>query len=319
MSDARIAAIARRQHALITNAQAREAIPKRELKRMLDERRLEPVRRGVYRVAGSPESWEQQLAASCLARTGSFASFRAAAALWSLAGFDCDTLEITVPAGQRARLAGVIVHQSEYLGDGHTATRSRIPVTSVARTLCDLSALPTLVSPSLIERALDDAIRRKLLSVRAYKRIAEELASPGRRRATVTRDIWERRTNGWQPGDSQPEVRIAELLVAAGLPRPVQQHRIRIAHRTVRVDLAYPDEMIVIEYDSWQFHGARTAFDLDRARANELELVGQCVLRFTSASSDREIVDTVSDAYRAALAQQTAIVSSVASSVASST
>jgi very-short-patch-repair endonuclease len=79
----------------------------------------------------------------------------------------------------------------------------------------------------------------------------------------------------------------------------VQQHRVRVNGRTVRIDLAYPDALIAIEYDGWDFHRTRGAFDLDRARANELELLGWTVLRFTSASSDQVVVDTV----RAALSR----------------
>ena len=74
----------------------------------------------------------------------------------------------------------------------------------------------------------------------------------------------------------------------------------RIGARTIRIDLAYPDEMIAIEYDSWEFHRGRTAFDGDRARGNELEVRDWCVLRFTSKSSDREILDTVEAALLAA-------------------
>jgi hypothetical protein len=52
----------------------------------------------------------------------SVASFRSAATLWLLAGFDDDVLEITVPGTTRARLDGVIVHQATY---GHRVTARR--------------------------------------------------------------------------------------------------------------------------------------------------------------------------------------------------
>jgi len=54
--------------------------------------------------------------------------------------------------------------------------------------------------------------------------------------------------------------------------------------------------MIVIEYDGWDFHSTRLAFDADRARANELEVIGWTVLRFTSRSSDATVVTIVSAA-----------------------
>ena len=107
------------------------------------------------------------------------------------------------------------------------------------------------------------------------------------------REILAARAPGFHPGESAPELRISRALVAAGLPAPVHQCPFRIGKRTVRADLAYPDAGIVIEYDGWDFHSTRTAFDSDRARANELEILGLTVLRFTSKSSDAQVVATV--------------------------
>jgi very-short-patch-repair endonuclease len=89
-------------------------------------------------------------------------------------------------------------------------------------------------------------------------------------------------------------------LVAAGLPEPVLQHRITLGKRRCRIDLAYPDSKIAIEVDSWEYHGSRTAFDEDRARANDLVVAGWRVLRFTSAITDAQAAATV----RAALSQK---------------
>ena len=51
--------------------------------------------------------------------------------------------------------------------------------------------------------------------------------------------------------------------------------------------------MIVMEYDSWEFHSSRSAFDNDARRRNQMRLAGYNVLEFTSKSSDRDIIDTV--------------------------
>ena len=285
-----LAAIARRQFGLVSHRQALTVVTVGQLKRLLASRRLEPVRRGVYRAAGTPENWHQHLLAACLASPGSVASFRSAAALWLLPELDSDSLEITVVGTRRVRLGGVIVHESQVWGSGHTATKYGIPTTSVARTLCDLTAV---VPPAVVEHAVDDSLRRKLVSLSQLRRIADALDGKGRRRCTVMRTVLEDRLPGYDPGGSAPEVRIGKLLVARGLPSPLPQHRIRIGNRTVRVDLAYPDHGVVIEYDGWDSHRPRTAFNRDRARGNELELLGLTVLRFTSASSDAKIVETV--------------------------
>ena len=63
------------------------------------------------------------------------------------------------------------------------------------------------------------------------------------------------------------------------------------------IDLAYPDELVAIEVDSWEHHGrVRSAFDYDRSRANALVAHGWSVLHFTSRMSDDEIADRTESA-----------------------
>lgn len=275
----------------MSHPQALTVVSANQLRRLLASRRLEPVRRGVYRAAGAPESWRQCLLAACLACPRAVASVTAAGAVWELAGFvEPGELEITVPDARRVRLDGVTVHQSEVWGPGHVAVKHRIPVTSVARTLCDLTAC---ASPRVIEHALDDALRRKLVSLRSVRRVAHALDTKGRRRGTTMRTLLGERQPGFDPGGSVQEVRVAKLLVAAGLPAPVAQHPVRVGGRVLRVDLAYPELGIVIEYDGWDSHRGHGVFHGDRDRGNELELRGLTVLRFTSRSGDERIVTQV--------------------------
>src|SRR5207248_6635125 len=215
------------------------------------------------------------------------------AAVWGFERFPNEVIEITVARRTRRRLEGVTVHDSVVVGPLHRATVGAIPVTSPARTLCDLTAVS---SPWTVEQAVDEALRRKLVTLRTLAHVAEDLDGRGRRRCTAMREILSRRAPGYHPGDSNPEKRIAELLVRAGLPTPTRQHRVRLGTRTVRIDLCYPEAKVAIEYDSWGFHSSRSSFDDDRARANELVMLGFGVLRFTSRSGDQTIVDTVTAA-----------------------
>jgi very-short-patch-repair endonuclease len=288
--DADLHDLARKQHGLVARAQALEHLTAEQVRRRLRVGRLEPVRDGIYRVAGSPQSWEQAVMAACLVVPGSAASFRCAAALWQLDGFARDLVEITIPGRERRRLPGVVVHDSQVVGPLHRANVGVIPVTSPARTLCDLTAVATKWT---VEHAVDEALRRKLVTIRMLTRVAESLEGRGRRRCTWMREILEHRSPGYHPGDSDPERRIAALLVRAGLPKPTQQYRVRVGGRAIRIDLCYPDAKIAIEYDGWEFHRGRQAFDDDRARANDLVLLGFQVLRFTSKSTDQAIIDTV--------------------------
>jgi very-short-patch-repair endonuclease len=292
--------IGSRQHGLVTADQVLESCTPKELEHLVACGRLESMRRGVYRCVGAPETWHQHLLAACLsAGDQAVASFRAAAALWELPGFDADAVEITVPGRQNPRLADVLVHQTNVWGPIHTTRRHRVPVTSVARTLCDITAV---VWPWRVERLVNDAERRGLVTPRQIHRVFRALESKGRRRSTVMRAVLASRLDGVRPGGSDREVDVAKLILRARLPRPVQQHRIRIGRRAIRVDFAYPQLKIAIEYDGWKPHRTRLAFDDDRACDNELEIRGWLVLRFTSRWTRSEIVSTV----RAAIASRAA-------------
>ena len=294
-----ISSTGRKQLGLITTEQALAQLADHELEYLVRSEQLVPLRRSVYRFAGVPESWEQHVLGACLAAgPDAVASFGSAGALWGLRGFDRSGIEITVPGRRNPRLADVVVHQSNHWGPEHTGRRHGVPTTSIARTLCDLTAR---VPPWRIGPLLDDADRRGLVTVRRVERVYRALATKGRRRSTVMRAVLADRLAGFEAGDSPREVDVAKVLVSAGLPRPVGQHLIRLERRPVHVDFAYPELRVAIEYDGWDAHRTRGAFDEDRARDNELEVLGWIVLRFTSRWKRSEIVATV----RAARAART--------------
>jgi very-short-patch-repair endonuclease len=296
MSDSRIAPLASQQHGLITRSQLLEVISANTLERWVRARRLEPLYRSISRIAGVPDSWRQRLLAVCLAAgPEAYASFRSAAALHGFERFDEQELEITHFGHRPSAIAGALIHESAVFDRTHLSKIDGIPVTSVARTLCDLTAI---VRPWMVERVVDEALRRKSVTLERLARIAEDLEGRGRHKCTVMREILEHRVQGYHPGDSDPEKRIADLLVRAGLPEPTKEHPVRLRGKNYRIDLCYPQQRIAIEYDSWGFHNGRQAFDDDRARGNDLVLLGFDVLRFTSRSGDQSIVDTVAAALR---------------------
>ena len=99
------------------------------------------------------------------------------------------------------------------------------------------------------------------------------------------------RWDGYDPGDSDLESRVLRALAAAGLPLPGQQVRVTVGGRRCYLDLAYVEIRLAIEIDSWAYHRFRSAFDGDRAKGNELLLLGWRVLRLTDAMSDAQVVD----------------------------
>jgi very-short-patch-repair endonuclease len=220
---------------------------------------------------------------------------RSAAGLYGFEEYEPEVVEVTLPRGRRAKLRGidVVVHDSNRMPPAHRTVLDSIPVTTVARTLCDLTA----VRPRwAVERVIDTALMRRLTTRERIEVTFSQLAGRGRRRCTIMREILDARDPQAEVAESPGERRIAQLLVEAGLPRPRQQHEVHIGHRVHRLDLAYPEQRIAIEYDGWATHATRSAFDSDRVRQNRLSLAGWRFLRFTSSTSDEMIVRDVSHA-----------------------
>jgi very-short-patch-repair endonuclease len=217
------------------------------------------------------------LAAACLARPGALASHRAAANLWNLDGIDVDLVEITVTRPTRSGSA--LVHRSADLAEFEVVEREAFPCTDPARTLIDLGAV---VVDDILERALEDGLRRGLTSVSRLRWRGRQLARPGRAGPAALRRVLERRPQGAPRTESDLETQFLQCLRAAGVREPVRQHRLRLTDGTmVRLDDAYPEELLFVELDGWASHGGRTAFRQDRRRQNQVVLLGWRPLRFT--------------------------------------
>jgi REase_MTES_1575/AbiEi antitoxin C-terminal domain len=280
--DLRIACIAKGQHGVLSRAQAlRCGATAGAIEWRLRVGRWESPLPGVYKVAGAPTTWRQPAMAACLSLgPRAVASFRAAAALRNFPGIKRATVEVTVPRNRhRIDSSEIIVHTTRELPEEDVTTIDGIPVTKPARTLLDLA---TVEPEAVIERCLEDLLRRRLVSLSFLERW---LRDPRRRRhpgrKVLQRLVAARATVGVT--ESPLETDVLKLLQKAGLPIPMLQYVVEDQSRFVaRLDFAYPDACVAIEADGFRHHDGRQAFDSDRARRNELQALGWNVLRITS-------------------------------------
>lgn len=293
MSIRELAAIAVRQHGLISRDQALRVLGEGRTRHWRVTGRLEAVRPGVYRLPGAPPTWQQGLLGAVLAAgPGAVASHRSAAALHGLVD-RVGPPELTAPSPRWVRLPGVRAHRTNCLPDHHRVVVTAVPVTSLARTVLDMSAV---VPPERLGQLLDHAHRVRPTLVSELETCLDEVKARGRRRTAVMREILALRHEDDRPGGSNWEVARVRDLRAAELGLLVQQHKVTVRGRVYYLDAAYPIEMVAVEFDTFHTHGARSSFDRDRRRDADLQLLGWLVLRATSTMTTLEILTMVRDA-----------------------
>ena len=240
-----------------------------QIRDRLADGRWHVVHRGVFRVAGAPLPWQGAVLAACWA--GGFraaASHRSAAALWDLPGGRQDLVEITCPRWRRAQHDRLIVHETTRLEWLDLTQCAGVPVTTPERTLLDLGAV---CSPRVVDMAIDAALRKDLTDARVLAAVLGRVGRRGRNGTATLRRLLAERVPENRKAESPAETRLGQVLRAHGLPEPVLQHEIWDGPRFVaRVDAAYPQWRIAIEYESYQEHTGKAALVRDNARRNEI-------------------------------------------------
>jgi hypothetical protein len=243
---------AARQYGLITHEQAAElGLSTRQINGRVASGQWVRVVRGVYRIGGAPVTWHQTALAACVAGPSpTVASHLTAAALHGVANAPL-LPHVIVPMKSSARLPIAKVHRA----DVASVDRSRmfgIPCTGIARTLIDCAALLT---DRALESMVDDALCRKLTTVAA---LDPRRGSPGRTGVARLRRALDAWAGDITPG-SPAEMRAQRQLSAWGYPRPERQHPVYDEHGRLigRLDLAWPDRLIGVEYDSDKWHNPR--------------------------------------------------------------
>jgi hypothetical protein len=273
-ADAELAKAAAAQHGVFAHAQCRAlGLTTAHIRQRVHRGVWIRVYDRAYRIAGAPVTWKGELLAACWA--GGFraaASHRSAAALWGLAGGRRSVTEITCPRWRRAQHDGFVVHEIKGVGPMDLTEVDGVPVTAPDLTLLHLGAV---CHESIVELALDAAERRGLVTNTSLQHTLDRLGKRGRNGAGVLRRLLDARGPRRATPESEMETLLFQAMRRAGLPEPVPQHEVRLGGVFVaRVDAAYPELRVAIEYDSSEHHGSRVALIRDSARRNRLFAAG---------------------------------------------
>ncbi|HMC08226.1 MAG TPA: type IV toxin-antitoxin system AbiEi family antitoxin domain-containing protein, partial [Actinomycetota bacterium] len=279
-ADRAIAALAERQHGLVTRPQALErGLTESAVGRRLAAGRWKRVHSGVYRLAGVERTWEQELHAHLLAAgPGAVASHRSAATLLSLPGVE-RKFEITVARCHTYTGAGLEVHRASLVEGVDRALVRQIPATSPARTLIDLASV---VDRDRLESILDHTLAGEVVDLDRVRRRLAALGTRGRKGAGSLLALLDERSGTSRPARSPFERLLWKALCDHGLPVPEREFPVRLPEgRMAYLDLAYPQALLAIEADSYLHHSTLTDWSRDRLRNNELLTLGWRVLPVT--------------------------------------
>lgn len=284
------------QHGLITLAQAgAHGCSPDAVRRRLRAGQLERLLPCVFRLTGGPPTWQQRVLAVCLwAGPGAAASHTTAAALLDLKGAHAGDIHVTGTKYARRLPEWATVHRVPAAPRGIVCMKG-IPTTPAWRTLVDLGSV--VPEPS-VERALDDALRRGLVSIPQLRWATQSNGRCHHRGTAALQRLVAARSPGLPPPESELEALLYRLVEPSDLPPARRQAG--IGDR--RCDLLFEAEGLVVEVDGWETHGTRAAFEDDRARDRAMVRQGLRVLRFTWNDVTRRPAEVVAE-IRATLGQ----------------
>jgi hypothetical protein len=155
-----------------------------------------------------------------------------------------------------------------------------ISTTRPERTLLDLGAV---AHPWLVQRCMEEWLSSRKVTIPRLEQAVAAHARRGRGGVAVLRRLLDQRILRDVVADSRFEALLGEVLITHGLPRPTHHHLVHHARSIAELDWAYVAQKVALEFDGYGVHlRSLEAFEDDRDRQNEVEILGWHVLRFTA-------------------------------------
>ena len=267
------------QHGVVNRRQLLEqGLGSRALRHQVEAGFLEPLSPQVLRLVGSPATEAQQAMAGVLDAPGmAYLSHRSAAGWWGLPGFKIrPPIEVVIPwqgTTRRTRLAHVHYHRA--LPVEHLTSLGGIPVVSPALLIFLLAGKE---NPGRTERALDNGLSMRLLTMQTFHSLLGELGASGRNGISVARRLAADRPADFVAPQSGLEARVERLArdVDVRLRRQVD---VGDSEGWIgRVDFEMVGTNDVIEVLSERYHGSKLDRLADLERFRRLRASGRRVL-----------------------------------------
>jgi very-short-patch-repair endonuclease/predicted transcriptional regulator of viral defense system len=253
------------------------------IKRLVSERRLARIHKGIYAIEAAQLSPEgRRLAAVKACGPGALLSHITAAAHHEIRATAASLIDVTVERAVNRRHMGIRVHRRETLSAEDAGIVNGIPCTSVARTLLDLASV---TDDRATEKALEQAEILQIYDHLAVERLLKRMwGRPGAPRLARVAGLA-------RPGATLTRSSLEDAMLAicrdAGLPEPEVNADVLLEGIHLEIDFVWRAARVAIEIDSWKYHRQHGQFRRDRRRDQLLELSGWAHVRFT----DVEISD----------------------------
>lgn len=215
------------------------------------------------------------MAAVLACGSGAVLSHLDAAALWKIYDGEGARVHVTSTSQSGSRIAGVAAHRARRLHPDDVTVRHGIPVTTVARTLVDLTAV---LGRDRLLRAIREAEFLRLLDLDALNAAVQR--GHGRQRLGGLREAIAAHTPG-QIVREELEHRFLELVRAAALPAPETNVKVRAGRKRYEIDCFWREQRVAVELDGRAAHATTMAFESDRRKDAALTAIGLRPLRFT--------------------------------------
>jgi hypothetical protein len=274
-TDAAIAALAARQHGVVSRVQLlRLGFTRHEIDDRISSGRLHPIHRGVYAVGHRVVSREGEWLAAVLAGgAAAVLSHESAAALWGLRAMKGQEIDVIV--GKHAERPGIRFHRA-HLDPSEIMQRKGIPVTTPERTIIDIAATLT---PSQLERAIRQAVYEHLTTLATLTSCLSS-RQPGRG-AKALRKALALADDGKGITRKKLERRFRAFTRKHGLPPPDTNVPMRISNHWIEADCVWHEQRVIVELDGRAAHYNVHAFESDRTRDRALQAAGWSVIRIT--------------------------------------
>jgi len=236
-------------------------------------RRLHRLHAGVYATHPPPYSRHQlYLAAVYACGPGALLTGIPSAYTYGLVETAPLIAEVTNQTGRGRSRRGITVHRRT-IDRRDVGSHRGIPTTSVARTIIDCARH---LGPEATEDLVMAADSIHVLN----RRRLEELTHEHRGRPGV-RHILSLIAESPRELRSKNERRLFSICREYGVPLPLTNHRIDLADRRFYADFLWPHLNLIVEADSWRWHGGRQASEDDADRDQLLAVAGYRVVHFT--------------------------------------